>query len=77
MKVLKVIVDEVPESCFLCRGAVRKDKDYNCGVVLRELSRNDFKKRPDWCPLVVEKKYKCALCHLREYAYKEIKESED
>ena len=58
-EVIKVIVKgELPESCFTCRGATRyKDEGepYICSVKVKELGKSEFRKRPDWCPLMPER----------------------
>ena len=52
MKVLKVIVDEVPKSCQPCEFSV--DVLNMCSLMTRELEEWGFyKERPDWCPLEV------------------------
>ena len=56
MKIIKVIVDELPESCFHCRGAYDDPVNgYMCNVMIKVLyPKDDFDKRPDWCPLVTQ-----------------------
>ena len=53
MKVIKVIVDELPESCKECIYPNWNSLgDRYCQVALRLIY--DDKKRPDWCPLRLE-----------------------
>jgi hypothetical protein len=58
MKVRKVIVDELPESCNGCPFSLQGNGEYFCctrNVLLEqsELSiENMIHKRPDWCPLI-------------------------
>ena len=59
MKVIKVIVDELPEGCYLCdlmsyvsEGDNLDDIFQICHVTGKTLT--DISKRPDWCPLVTE-----------------------
>ncbi len=55
MKVLKVIVDTLPESCWQCFL-----KNINCRVChLNRRYIEDYDARPDWCPLELESKVKC------------------
>ena len=52
MKVIKVLVDEMPESCKECIYPNWNSLgDRYCQAALRIIY--DDKKRPDWCPLVV------------------------
>lgn len=50
MKVLKVIVDELPKNCFSCDFSY----DRVCSVLFKRLEETRFETRPDWCPLVTE-----------------------
>ena len=60
MRVIKVIVDELPEGCKYCEFG--KSGYGICQITKREIwytSDNGmfdylFSKRPDWCPLVAE-----------------------
>ena len=72
MKVLKVIVDRLPENCWDCPfpwGG--SDPSWQCSIMeMQEGSKNpedwDIKMdtRPDWCPLMTMKR----LLKLWEYA---------
>jgi len=48
MKVLKVIVDEVPETCMKCNHCY----DNTCEITFKQLTDIRFASRPDWCPLI-------------------------
>ena len=57
MKVLKVIVDEMPEgnTCFRCKFWQRFGRNDRCvirGLPLNQSNLEDT--RPSWCPLEVE-----------------------
>jgi hypothetical protein len=61
MKILKVIVDEVPKSCFWCDLCTQSSDvgsmlvTYNCNIVGKSVDAWESDgKRPDWCPLVAE-----------------------
>jgi len=61
MKVLKVIVDEVPETCMKCNHCY----DNTCEITFKQLTDIRFASRPDWCPLVEEGQD--AISVIREY----------
>ena len=70
MKVIKVIVDKVPESCKECIYPNWNSLgDRYCQAALRIIY--DDKKRPDWCPLVVNNG--ATIEEIAEH-YKEIEE---
>ena len=48
MRVLKVIVDEVPKSCLKCNHCY----DNTCEITFKRLTNIRFDSRPEWCPLV-------------------------
>ena len=51
MEITKVIVDKLPEACFVCEFCY--DTVGVCNLAMRELVYPDYKEiRPDWCPLV-------------------------
>jgi hypothetical protein len=50
MKVLKVLVDKIPESCMGCSY----HNDNMCGITFGRLTGIRFDARPDWCPLKKE-----------------------
>jgi len=59
MKILKVIVDELPESCGYCVHGYHNGVNGRCsvfGIVTLSPKRIDADiyetSRPDWCPLV-------------------------
>jgi hypothetical protein len=55
MKVIKVIVDELPVNCSSCRwwehGAYTGFQVL-CGLAVREIDTEKLSTRPDWCPLI-------------------------
>jgi len=59
MKIIKVIVDELPEMCHDCRFVDAKNFMgtgriwYECTILDRKVI-DDVYSRPDWCPLVEE-----------------------
>lgn len=48
MKVIRVVVDELPKNCFSCDFSY----DRVCSVLFKRLEETRFETRPDWCPLV-------------------------
>jgi hypothetical protein len=61
MKIIKVIVDELPESCNICPFSMPGYDNYFC-LVRSALDENNYitmenmvHTRPDWCPLLEEK----------------------
>lgn len=62
MKILKVIVDEMPKGCGDCSFCywymINPDdeirSDMWCELVDKAVLSKDFTARPDWCPLVEE-----------------------
>lgn len=86
MKIIKVIVDKLPDSCDNCDYLYFDGKPVAypiCGALLREHDKieeifvND--KLPDWCPLVLEEEnIKQVLNGLdgepKRYLYKESEE---
>lgn len=72
MKVIKVIVDEMPDSCGFCPlcGGVKNRQKYIterelfCNVRFEYLTYENMMCRPDWCPLMTQKR----LLKLWEYA---------
>ena len=78
MTILKVITDEeLPEVCGSCYHIIVRPKGrkvfWECYFVDGNIESRDMP-RPNWCPLVVEKDYKCPLCYLNEKAYTESEE---
>ena len=56
MKVIKVLVDEMPENCKECIYPNWNSLgDRYCQAALRIIY--DDKKRPDWCPLIKDDDY--------------------
>jgi hypothetical protein len=54
MKILRVIVDELPVNCSSCRWW--EHGSYTgfqviCGLVVREIDTDKLSTRPGWCPL--------------------------
>ena len=75
MRVLKVIVDEMPERCAGCQFQIGsninvpfdKRQFYHCFAIMppKQLSRQSMTQtRPDWCPLMTMRR----LLKLWEYA---------
>lgn len=64
MKVVKVIVDELPESCYVCDGADFAEYSNMCWYVNEMLESTRYWQRPDWCPLITLER----LMKLWEYA---------
>lgn len=60
MKVIKVIVDELPNSCNLCPFSLQDDGyHFCCARSLLEdehelTMKNIIQERPDWCPIMTE-----------------------
>lgn len=58
MKVLKVIVDEIPSCCRVCEYLVRNSmlastpNGCHCGLTAKFMTIEMTETRPDWCPLV-------------------------
>jgi len=55
MKILKVIVDEMPKSCMVCAYENHSSPFYTnpvCGILFKGIE--SIKERPSWCPLEVE-----------------------
>ena len=57
MKIIKVIVDEVPISCYYCPYMIYDDEadGYIClAKIVSEFDNliTDTHARPDWCPLI-------------------------
>jgi len=57
MKIIKVIVDEIPESCWDCmrfdfdfKGIFKKECPY-CLITGGDITIDYKSTRPDWCPL--------------------------
>lgn len=70
MQILKVIVDEVPDSCLNCprfdfdfKGLFKRECPY-CLITGGDILTDYKKVRPDWCPLMTTKR----LLKLWEYA---------
>ena len=66
MKIIKVIVDEMPENCYCCPYSIYDDEssEYVCLAMIVSTVDNlisDMYARPDWCPLVVERDYNMDL----------------
>ena len=53
MKVIKVIVDKVPENCCMC-SLMGNDSSLGYCLVGEELESDYVVTRPDWCPLELE-----------------------
>jgi hypothetical protein len=61
MKVIKVVVDELPEDCLLCsflrHYTPHKNTDWEgcdelyCDLIGEEVAEDG---RPDWCPLITQ-----------------------
>ena len=51
MNIIKVIVDEMPESCCRC-PLMGKDDDWGSCLSGQELDSDYNVRRPDWCPLM-------------------------
>jgi hypothetical protein len=52
MKVIKVIVDEIPEHCYHC--CLKLHSSQRCGIMDGRLIEQQYvvdRTRPDWCPL--------------------------
>jgi len=75
MKILKVVVDELPKSCSDCPYpyGVQNEIDWFCGIMQTaaeedemgetdDYSANNYRDRPDWCPLRTQEQT------LRDYA---------
>ena len=61
MKIIKVIVDEVPESCFECVFEAIE----MCSLMYEELDSTRYDHRPNWCPLIKkEQSVKAVLCDI-------------
>ena len=55
MKILKVIVDEVPDGCLYCDlSSVWDSTKSKCRLNGKKLFYENKSERPDWCPLVAE-----------------------
>ena len=52
MKVLKVIVDEMPKSCNYCKLIISIGQYGVCSATREGI--NEWEQRPAWCPLEVE-----------------------
>jgi hypothetical protein len=53
MKIIKVVVDKLPVSCWECDLSDQVSGDFMCVLYsIRDIF--DVYQRPDWCPLVVE-----------------------
>lgn len=55
MRIIKVVVDEVPECCHSCRFSSLTD----CVLFRKSFEHSltyDFTYRPDWCPLMKQKR---------------------
>jgi hypothetical protein len=50
MKVIKVVVDELPKDCPDCDWSNIGD----CFLVGRQHDCNCYDRRPDWCPLITQ-----------------------
>lgn len=77
MKIIKVIVDELPEGCRLCQFRLY-DTIYRmhiCNLTGQEIDDLIVEKqtRPEWCPLMTHKR----LLHLWRYAETGDWESEE
>jgi hypothetical protein len=60
MRIIKVIVDEVPNSCLNCprfdfdfKGLFKRERPY-CLITGGDILIDYKKSRPDWCPLINE-----------------------
>lgn len=80
MKILKIIVDEIPKSCWYCPYALMDDDTvfYCSALPVSPLDNalnehNLYVAKPDWCPLVTEKTDEEFFYKYRE----EFMESED
>lgn len=58
MKVIKVIVDELPKNCCTC-FLVGDDSSFGYCLAGEELESDYFIRRPDWCPLVDVRRLDC------------------
>jgi len=54
MKIIKVIVDEMPKACINCGYGHLKDSPYCTLNQCRGIDINPYERRPDWCPLEVK-----------------------
>jgi hypothetical protein len=57
MKIIKVIVDELPINCSACdwwENHFYTAFNVTCGLTKRIVRDNEFSSRPDWCPLILE-----------------------
>lgn len=61
MKVIKAIVDEIPETCMKCNYSYGN----TCEIMFKRFTDIRFASRPDWCPLVEQNVY--AVNIIQEY----------
>ena len=60
MKVIKIVVDELPELCTKCWFSGHADYEFEdrwwCEGIIKKNNdiENPYKSRPDWCPLKVD-----------------------
>ena len=56
MNVVKIVVDEIPESCRDCKYWKHTTDYYHlhCSAIDRDLDRNYMEIMPSWCPLQLE-----------------------